>query len=156
MCQDCDARILCGNLEALVTLAARHTHDFREHQRINRAYAHTVLKPLLLTLLLGPVATATTTLQYALQLVAKRTFRHGAGAAQTPTAQAEAPPAYVPETVLNAGGRVNLGGLGRSGVSFPTVRSARKAATGSTGRACRVIQGRAVTARSATTQAGAG
>ena len=77
--QDFDARILCDNLEALVSLAARQDHDLPEHRRINRAYAHTVLKPLLPALLLGPAAATATALQYALQLIARRTFRHRPG-----------------------------------------------------------------------------
>ena len=62
-----------------MSLAARQDHDLPEHRRINRAYAHTVLKPLLPALLLGPAAAAATALKYALQLIARRTFRHRPG-----------------------------------------------------------------------------
>lgn len=75
--QDFAAKILCDNLEAAVAVAARQTHALPEERRINRAYAHTVLKPLLPALLLGR-ATASL-LQEALALIARRTFKHRPG-----------------------------------------------------------------------------
>ncbi|UTW12011.1 transposase [Marinobacterium rhizophilum] len=75
--QDFAAKILCDNLEALVTLAARQTHPVPEQRRINRAYVHTVLKPLLPALLLGIAAASW--LQDAMALIARRTFLHREG-----------------------------------------------------------------------------
>jgi hypothetical protein len=75
--QDFAAKILCDNLEALVASAARQTHPLPEGRRINRAYVHTVLKPLLPALLLGSAAVSW--LQDALALIARRTFKHREG-----------------------------------------------------------------------------
>jgi len=75
--QDFAAKVLCDNLEALVALAARQTHPLPEGQRINRAYVHTVMKPLLPALLLGRAATSW--LQDALVLIARRTFKYREG-----------------------------------------------------------------------------
>ena len=51
--QDVAAKVLCDNLQALTTLSAHHNADLPESVRINRAYVHTALKPLLPALLLG-------------------------------------------------------------------------------------------------------
>ncbi len=75
--QDFAAKVLCDNLEALVTLAARKTHPLAEGQRINRAYVHTVMKPILPSLLLGRAAASW--LSDALVLIARRTFKHREG-----------------------------------------------------------------------------
>jgi hypothetical protein len=75
--QDFAAKVLCDNLEALVTLAARQTHPLPEGRRINRAYVHTVMKPLLPALLLGRAAASW--LQDALVLIVRRTFKHREG-----------------------------------------------------------------------------
>lgn len=75
--QDFAAKVLCDNLQALTSLAAQAGHDLSGDRRINRAYAHTVLKPLLPALLLG--RQAATLLLDALALVARRTFQHQEG-----------------------------------------------------------------------------
>ena len=51
--QDVAAKVLCDNLQALTTLSAHDDADLPESVRINRAYVHTALKPLLPALLLG-------------------------------------------------------------------------------------------------------
>jgi hypothetical protein len=75
--QDFAAKILCDNLEALITLAAQTEHPIASERRINRAYAHTVLKPLLPALLLGHAVS--TLLQHAMELIVRRTFKHRHG-----------------------------------------------------------------------------
>lgn len=62
---------------ALTTLTAHACHELPPDRRINRAYAHSVLKPLLPSLLLGIVAA--TSLADALALIARHTFRHRPG-----------------------------------------------------------------------------
>lgn len=75
--QDFAAKVLCDNLQALLSLAAQAEHALAANRRINRAYTHTVLKPLLPALLLGrPIAVL---LQDAIALVARRTFLHREG-----------------------------------------------------------------------------
>jgi len=51
--QDVAAKIVCDNLQALVSLTAHADARLPEEKRINHAYAHTALKPLLPILLLG-------------------------------------------------------------------------------------------------------
>jgi len=75
--QDFAAKILCDNLEALITLAAQSEHPIAPDRRVNRAYAHTVLKPLLPALLLGHAVAAL--LQQAMELIVRRTFKHRHG-----------------------------------------------------------------------------
>jgi hypothetical protein len=75
--QDFAAKILCDNLEALASRAASEVHPLPEGRRINRAYVHTVLKPLLPALLLGQAAISQLT--DALALIARRTFKHRGG-----------------------------------------------------------------------------
>lgn len=52
MVQDVAAKIVCDNLQALVALTARADADLPANKRINHAYAHTALKPLMPILLL--------------------------------------------------------------------------------------------------------
>lgn len=75
--QDFAAKVLCDNLAALVTLAARKIHDVPLHRRTNRAYAHTALKPLLPVLLLRHASLDM--LQYVVRLIASQTFKHRPG-----------------------------------------------------------------------------
>jgi hypothetical protein len=75
--QDFAAKVLCDNLEALITRAARSEHPIAHHRRINRAYAHTVLKPLLPAALLGHAIADL--LQQAMKLIVRRTFKHRDG-----------------------------------------------------------------------------
>lgn len=75
--QDLAAKVLCDNLQALVTLSAHARHDLPPERRINRAYVHSVIKPLLPSLLLG--VAAATSLAHALALIARHTFRHRPG-----------------------------------------------------------------------------
>jgi hypothetical protein len=75
--QDLAARVLCDNLQALTTLTAHTCHELPPDRRINRAYVHSVLKPLLPSLLLG--IAAATLLADALALIARHTFRHRPG-----------------------------------------------------------------------------
>ena len=51
--QDVAAKILCDNLQALTTRAALNQADVAPSRRINLAFVHTALKPLLPALLLG-------------------------------------------------------------------------------------------------------
>ena len=71
--QDVSAKVLCDNLQALTTLTAHHQAALPAHARINRAYAHTALKPLLPALLLG-MKVGSLLLQDLLRLVAQRTY----------------------------------------------------------------------------------
>lgn len=75
--QDFAAKVLCDNLEALAAHATRAVHALPAVRRINRAYAHTVLKPLFPALLLGRAAASL--LQDALSLIAQHTFTHRDG-----------------------------------------------------------------------------
>ena len=72
--QDVAAKVLCDNLQALATLEARDNDDLPDRERINRAYVHTALKPLLPALLLGRKVARL--LRNVLTLIAKRTYLH--------------------------------------------------------------------------------
>ena len=72
--QDVAAKMLCDNLQALTSLSARDKADLPESVRINRAYVHTALKPLLPALLLGKNVAAL--LRNVLRLVARHTYAH--------------------------------------------------------------------------------
>jgi len=72
--QDVAAKVLCDNLEALATLEARGSDELPDCHRINRAYVHTVLKPLLPALLLGKKVAKL--LRNVLKLIAKQTYLH--------------------------------------------------------------------------------
>lgn len=72
--QDVAAKVLCDNLQALVTLEARTTDTLPARERINRAYVHTALKPLLPALLLGRKVPRL--LRNVLTLIAKQTYTH--------------------------------------------------------------------------------
>jgi len=72
--QDVAAKVLCDNLQALATLEARGSGELQDRERINRAYVHTALKPLLPALLLGKKVTKL--LRNVLTLIAKRTYLH--------------------------------------------------------------------------------
>ena len=67
-------KVLCDNLQALATLEARDNDDLPDRQRINRAYVHTALKPLLPALLLGRKVARL--LRNVLRLIAKQTYLH--------------------------------------------------------------------------------
>jgi len=70
--QDFAAKILCDNLHALAFQAAAVVAPLVPTRRINRAFAHTVLRPLLPALLL---ATATAVqISTALRLIAAQTY----------------------------------------------------------------------------------
>src|SRR5260370_39194838 len=75
--QDLAGRVLCDNLQDLTTLPAHACHELPPDRRINRAYVHSVLKPLLPSLLLA-IARATS-LPAALALIARHTFGHRPG-----------------------------------------------------------------------------
>ena len=75
--QDFAAKILCDNLQSLAVRAASLIGPLPPTRRINRAFAHTVLKPLLPALLLGTASVAL--LDAALQLIARRTYLHRPG-----------------------------------------------------------------------------
>ena len=70
--QDVAAKVLCDNLQALATLQARGDDELPDHERINRAYLHTALKPLLPALLLGKKVAKL--LRNMLKLIAKQTY----------------------------------------------------------------------------------
>ena len=72
--QDVAAKVFCDNLQALVTLEARGSDVLADRERINRAYAHTALKPLLPALLLGKKVAKL--LRNVLKLIAKQTYLH--------------------------------------------------------------------------------
>jgi hypothetical protein len=72
--QDVAAKVLCDNLQALTTLSAYDNADLHESVRINRAYVHTALKPLLPALLLGKKVAKL--LRKVLHLVAQHTYVH--------------------------------------------------------------------------------
>ncbi|WP_243672522.1 hypothetical protein [Paraburkholderia kirstenboschensis] len=69
--------MLCNNLQALTTLTAHACHELPPDRRINRAYVHSVLKPLLSSLLVGIAAASS--LADALAFIARHTFRHRPG-----------------------------------------------------------------------------
>jgi len=70
--QDVAAKVLCDNLQALASLEARGNDELPDRERINRAYAHTALKPLLPALLLGKKVAKL--LRNVLKLIAKQTY----------------------------------------------------------------------------------
>jgi hypothetical protein len=75
--QDVAAKIVCY-LQALVSLTAHGDADLPDDQRINHAYAHTALKPLLPILLLGGKIgrKVSKLLRDLLDLIARNTYRH--------------------------------------------------------------------------------
>jgi len=76
--QDVAAKIVCDNLQALVSLTAHADADLPEEKRINHAYAHTALKPLMPILLLGGKIGRKVgeMLRDLLALIAGKTYRH--------------------------------------------------------------------------------
>lgn len=76
--QDVAAKIVCDNLQALVALTAHADADLPDSKRINHAYAHTSLKPLMPILLLGRAIgrTLDNMLRCLLGLIARQTYRH--------------------------------------------------------------------------------
>lgn len=76
--QDVAAKIVCDNLQALVALTAHADADLPDSERINHAYAHTALKPLMPILLLGARIgrKVRKLLRGVLDLIAGRTYRH--------------------------------------------------------------------------------
>ena len=72
--QDVAAKVVTDNLQALTTLTAHGHAELPASQRINRAYVHTALKPLLPALLLGMKVEKL--LHNVLRLVAQQTYRH--------------------------------------------------------------------------------
>lgn len=68
--QDVAAKVLCDNLQALTAHRARDDADLPQSVRINHAYMHTALKPLLPALLLGKKVAKM------LRLVATHTYIH--------------------------------------------------------------------------------
>jgi hypothetical protein len=74
---DFAAKIVCDNLQSLATQAAAREASLPPNRRINRAAAHSIMKPLLPALLLG--ADTGARLLHALQLIAARTYSHRPG-----------------------------------------------------------------------------
>jgi Transposase DDE domain len=76
--QDVAAKIVCDNLQALVALTAHADAHLPQDKRINHAYAHTALKPLLPILLLGAkIGTKVRKLlRNLLELIARKTYQH--------------------------------------------------------------------------------
>jgi len=72
--QDVAAKMLCDNLQALTALTARDNAQLPVAARINHAYVHTALKPLLPALLLGKKVVKL--LRIVLGLIAKQTYLH--------------------------------------------------------------------------------
>ena len=75
--QDVAAKILCDNLQALTAAAAHAAANLADCARINHAYVHTALKPLLPALLLGQ--SVAKLLQGVLSLIARETRNHKEG-----------------------------------------------------------------------------
>ena len=76
--QDVAAKVVCDNLQALVAIAAHADGDVPDDRRINHAYAHTALKPLMPILLLGGKIGRKVgkLLRGLLALIAGRTYKH--------------------------------------------------------------------------------
>jgi hypothetical protein len=74
---DFAAKILCDNIQSLATETVYRSAPLSPTRRINRAAAHSILKPLLPALLLG--AEVATRLFNALRLIAARTYSHRPG-----------------------------------------------------------------------------
>ena len=79
--QDFAAKILCDNLQSLLTNAALDTAQLAPTRRINRAAVHSILKPLMPSLMLS--AEVEQLLLDALSLIAKRTYSHRPGVMKT-------------------------------------------------------------------------
>lgn len=79
--QDVAAKIVCDNLQSLVALSAHADADLPADKRINHAYAHTALKPLMPILLLGGKIGRKVgkMLRGLLGLIARRNYRHREG-----------------------------------------------------------------------------
>ena len=75
--QDVAAKILCDNLQALTAAAAHAEANLADSARINHAYVHTALKPLLPALLLGK--SVAKLLQGVLSLIARETHIYKEG-----------------------------------------------------------------------------
>ncbi len=71
---DFAAKIVCDNLQSVATQAAQRQASLPATRRINRAAAHSILKPLWPALLLG--AEIAERLRHTLQLIADRTYSH--------------------------------------------------------------------------------
>ena len=74
MVQDVAAKIMCDNLQTLASVTAHDQADLRAVDRINHAYAHTALKPVMPALLLG--MTVSKHLRGVLKLLGKHTYLH--------------------------------------------------------------------------------
>lgn len=76
--QDVAAKIVCDNLQALTTLTALADADLPINNRINHAYAHTALRPLLPILLFTGTSAkmASKSLRCVLDLIAAQTYLH--------------------------------------------------------------------------------
>ena len=96
--QDVAAKVLCDNLQALTTLSAHDNAGLPESVRINRAYVHTALKPLLPALLLGKKVAKL--LSNVLQLVAQQTYVHRDESVQTTQTGTKATQIHDSETLL--------------------------------------------------------
>ena len=72
--QDVAAKIMCDNLQTLAALTAHDQADLRAVDRINHAYAHTALKPVMPALLLGKQIVMH--LRKLLKLLGKHTYLH--------------------------------------------------------------------------------
>jgi hypothetical protein len=79
--QDFAAKVVCDNLQALTVAASHAQAGLPQTHRINRAYAHTALKPLLPALLLDKAIARQ--LQQPMDLIAGAIYRHRPGASQT-------------------------------------------------------------------------
>ncbi len=75
--QDVAAKILCDNLQVLTSRVAHEGAELPQSVRINHAFAHTALKPLLPALLLAKKVGKL--LREVLRLIAKKTYRHRGG-----------------------------------------------------------------------------
>jgi len=91
--QDLAAKVLCDNLQALACCAAQQHHALPPERRINRAYVHSILKPLLPSLLL--TFAVVHIVADALALIARRTFQHRPGQSRSRQTNAYKPHKYM-------------------------------------------------------------
>ena len=91
--QDLAAKVLSDNLQARASCAAGQQHALPPDRRVNRTYVHSVLRPLLQSLLLGLAAAHL--FADALALIAKRTFKHRLGQSKSRQTNAYRPHKYM-------------------------------------------------------------
>lgn len=107
--QDVAAKIMCGNLQALVALAAHHQADLRALDRINHSYVNPVIKRAMPALLFGKKVAKY--LRETFKLLGKHTYRYRESRQNRATTGPN-PQIHDKETMLKARKFLNLGELG--------------------------------------------